>query len=1384
MPEERSEGASSKQESKKAPKKPGDTSGSRSPKLECLHLNKEDDNVSTSRNPSPLHLEPANPPDAVPSRPANGRHHDCKDRAPVNCAPFSVTEKLAQLIATCPPSKSSKNRARKQGSSALNGVVTKHAGSPATDGNVLPVLDPGKPPGTVSDSSEDKEKDPLPCKISSKALEKSNPRHPKEGPTHKLYVRKEAPSVQKEPDSDCSSAPQRSLTLVQKSIPDLQEKIHPVYCTSLDFRLGGVSDTSMAKSPFSAVGEGNLPSPVPATSVTSSSRSPNVNFAHSPHSLHLNPVLEFAECTNETCDEPPFVSENLPVNRGHQISQNKSESGFLHVLKSCEEITHSAHSETTRTHLPSGLPGRDKMLAPRIQPTNHKSEPSVVSFASLLRKQRLLKISGIAERTFGCIQNMTTVHQKKSLKKKKGKRPRWTKVVSKTAGQSSKDSTEQGNFKDDSYTKPLPDKEHLGKFLAKTSLMMDKNKSELSKPSSFNTEHSPSLGNNPKQTHKLYESHRTYTMLCRSRDFSVPLQPKRGKLRGQDMPHLDALPKKALKIPASKVISSPSKEDQGPPVLQPEVEIPSSKLRQTGQLFPKKRGRPSRQLAPPTLRIPPVLSVASAISSSAGSMSETVNDHHKKMGHFNNRHLGTYRDDSQGQSDHCSESVWQAVKKGNGQLVKTIIHKINRMKTIKRRKLVSQILSTSSSEQSDRGSVQSKLQGNVSTLAATFSSKLGQQINVSKKGTIYIGKRRGRKPKGSVECILSKNSTCLSSLNITRQRTAASSEGQTIQALMSPAPSILPSPVGSHLSGTNGALSPVRVDASFVEPSSVSYLHMHSRQSVAVQTLAMKKALRDTRQLSPPTLLPNSPSHMSESMKEATPSPISESHSDETIPSDSGIGTDNNSTSDRAEKFCGQKKRRHSFEHMPLMPPETSTVLGALKEKHKHKYKHRNHDFLGYDKIKRQKRKRKKKHPPLRSHQDPDFLAELEELITRLSEIRITHRSHHFIPRDLLPTIFRLNFNNFYSHQTFPLEPLHYIRKPNLKKKRGRPPKLREAMAEMPFVHSLGFPLSGTGFYPSYGMPYSPSPLTAAPIGLSYYGRYPPTIYPPPPSSFTTPLPPPSYMHTGHLLLNPAKYHKKKHKLLRQEAFLATSRTPLLSVSTYPSVPAEMAYSWMFEHKHRHRHKHRDHRLPDQSPLSVDPLTGGVNSSRTVLESLKRYKFGKDAMGDRYKHKDKHRCHLSCAHLPSSQWARRDSPETSSLSLGLQSPLQIDCSDSSPGRSLGGFTPNSEPASSDEHTNLFTSAIGNCRVTNNSLGRKPMSDTSALFTDTLSRSARKEQQVSSDKAPPSLSASQERTLRQSDGSNCSPSRRRTPTESPSPTVMGAHRRGVQGWERI
>ena len=170
------------------------------------------------------------------------------------------------------------------------------------------------------------------------------------------------------------------------------------------------------------------------------------------------------------------------------------------------------------------------------------------------------------------------------------------------------------------------------------------------------------------------------------------------------------------------------------------------------------------------------------------------------------------------------------------------------------------------------------------------------------------------------------------------------------------------------------------------------------------------------------------------------------------MPSDSGIGTDNNSTSDRGEKAgsgCGglgglgglgmahrmaggvlmpgvvgsmagvtagvgpRGRRRHASSALldrpspspsplgsgvspdprgtPPAPPSSSLV--SHKEKHKHKCKRRGHTCPGYEKLKRQKRKRKKKYLQLRSRrQDPDFLAELEDMTVRLSEVRIAHR--------------------------------------------------------------------------------------------------------------------------------------------------------------------------------------------------------------------------------------------------------------------------------------------------------------------------------------------------------------------------------------------------------
>ncbi|NXM30700.1 ASH1L methyltransferase, partial [Oxyruncus cristatus] len=1274
------------------------------------------------------------------------------------------------------------------------GLVNKDSGMLKAD-SLTPTSEPFKLPCNSNLSSLESHEtvDLLKENAASKPFEKHVMRQNKESILEKFSIRKEIAEVGKEMFNE---VPQDAYSSAEKGIYEASkhEKQPPVYCTSPDFRTGGASEVSTAKSPFSAVGEGNLPSPSPTVSVPTLSRSLSASSSQLPsNSLHLSSTAELLEGISDPVGKTPFSSDSiLGLSRtlSHPLGTD-----FKGADKDPSELK-ASYVETSRT---SPSTGKKPVLA--AETSIHATvTPSVVSFTSLFSSKQFLKIGAIAASDKSCqgAKNLSSTQQSKPLKKRKGRKPRWTKVVSRNTCRPPKGLELERSelFKNISYSALSSSNLEQAKFLKNigSSSFVEHEfvKHQLPKLNEASGQSLALLAETDKPTQKFYSAHKQPSSLCMSDDFLPDMyKPKRGRSKPKEMPELEGPPKRTLKIPASKVFSVQSKEEQEPPILQPEVEIPSLKQSLSGQPFPKKRGRPKRQIRSSIKTKPPILSVAPFVGTENSSKMGPESEQHRPGEFFERKDQLRGPEEVQSPSI-CSmsdlevDSDRKVAKRNNGQLMKTIIRKINKMKTLKRKKLLNQILS-STVEPNTKGKMQSKLHNTVSTLAATFSSKLGQQINVSKKGTIYIGKRRGRKPKAVLNGLLASGAASLTVLEKSAQQTPGTSLGQVLPHLLPPAgnPSeVLPSPVCSQSSAVSGGQSPVSSDAGFIEPSPVPYLHIHSRQGSVVQTLAMKKAAKGRRRLSPPTLLPNSPSHLSEltSLKEATPSPVSESHSDETIPSDSGIGTDNNSTSDRAEKFCGQKKKRHSFDHVSLLPPETSTVLSNLKEKHKHKCKRRSHDYLSYDKMKRQKRKRKKKYPQLRGRQDPDFLAELEELISRLSEIRITHRSHHFIPRDLLPTIFRINFNSFYTHPTFPLDPLHYIRKPDLKKKRGRPPKMREAMAEMPFMHSLSFPLSGTGFYPSYGMPYSPSPLAAAPIGLGYYGRYPPTLYPPPPSpSFTTPLPPPSYMHTGHLLLNPTKYHKKKHKLLRQEAFLTTSRTPLLSMSTYPSVPPEMAYGWMLEHKHRHRHKHREHRSSEQPQVSMDTIAANT-SSRTVLESLKRYRFGKEAVGERYKHKEKHRCHMSCPHLSPSkgllsrdeQWVRREPSESSSLALGLQTPLQIDCSESSPALSLGGFTPSSEPPSTEEHTNLFTSAIGSCRVPGSAgpAGRKKLPESPGLFSAQdapLSRPLRKEPSLEKALQPLSgaLPAQDKPSQRPSESTSCSPSRKRSTSESTS-----------------
>uniref|UniRef100_A0A4W3IK43 ASH1 like histone lysine methyltransferase n=1 Tax=Callorhinchus milii TaxID=7868 RepID=A0A4W3IK43_CALMI len=1294
----------------------------------------------------------------------NPRNSDPKEQGHVN-GEANLTEKSATLKSTCQISKSSRIKFRKQGAGNAM-VMSKDLGQPKTSHAVpisvnfiTPTYVDYKNVNLTEQEDPQSTKDVANNKSCGKTVLTQND---KDSVLEKSSVRQESGVHDAELCSEGISPP------IERSSPEMTEHTIPkvdkqptVYCTSSDHRTATSTDVYARRSTGSMVVERPLSAPSPAALLHRSS----AFLPSQSTSRHIDPdpVLETALLDGKPPLENQPISDSPPPNFGFKVNAQSANVGCMAAEHTIENRLEPPRLDNMKAfmQLAGGSHELGTASLPKLD-TRNSALTTVASFKSLLNNRSSHKpvpLKVAHQQLYRSHPSCTipnSAFQLKSINKRKGQRPRMKVVTSNTAATT---------FGESLVTPTIP--------------------SGLLKPVTYSTEHKPNADQvrtlkntgplpiffetkiikprlpkltkaciSPPLSQKL-ECGRQFISLqaCREEKPSKsgsqdsPLlsatsdihKPKRGRPKTNSMPQLEGPPHRTLKIPASKVFSVSSKtkgfvREKEPPILQPETQIVASKTFMASLPGKRRRGRPkklipvakspsSAVLSCPALCIPDGLSESKAEivqhrNTEASEVKEKgkLAEHVQKPTPTDHVELGADTDPRSG-------------KKEKRQLMKTFldkkfIKKINKMKTLKRKKLLNQILSSANGS-SNKGKVQSKLSNTVSTLTATFGSKLGQQINVSKKGTIYIGKKRGRKPKISLD-----GPYVTSTLTIDMKASQSASTttlGQMLpnfsQSTTANVPDGLPSPAYSQSSGVSGNQSPVSSDAGFIEPTPVPNLHLHVNKGNLMQTLAMKKVSKGRRKLSPPTLLPNSPSHLCEltSLKEATPSPISESHSEETIPSDSGIGTDNNSTSDRAEKFCSSRKRRYSFDHISVLPPESSVVLTGLKEKHKHKCKRRTHDYLSYDKLKRQKRKRKKKYLQLRSKQDPNFLVELEELLTRLSELRITHRSHHYIPRDILPSIFRINFGSFYTHPPFPFDPLHYVRKPELKKKRGRPPKMREAMAEVPFVHSMGFPLANSGFFPSYSMPYSPTPVSATPLGLGYFARYPPTLYPPPPPpppSLSNTMPPPSFMHAGHLLFNPNKYHKKKHRLLRPEAFLAGSRTSLLSMGTYASIPAEMAYSWMHEHKHKHRHKHREHRSSEQNPPSVDGLT--VNPSL-----LRRFTYGKEAMSERHKHKEKHRCHMPYTHLASpkgllcsrDQWTRRDSHEHSSISIGMQTPLQIDCTEELVG-SCPRYMPSSESSSSEEHTNLFTSAIGNCKASKltSGMGRRKLPESPGMLT--------------------------------------------------------------------
>lgn len=792
------------------------------------------------------------------------------------------------------------------------------------------------------------------------------------------------------------------------------------------------------------------------------------------------------------------------------------------------------------------------------------------------------------------------------LKKRKARRPSWTKLVHRAQRLDSQDVSSDSTH-DPSLSFPQLTK---ASFPAKTPVQQS-NESQLPPSSSSSSLSSAIKPPTPKQTHPATDPSPVASM------FPTNSVRKRGRPKSYSFSSEEPPPQLSPNDRAAEELPAGCDRVQKAPVLKPILQCAS-------QPSPRKRGRPPKRALPEVER-------------------EGALDHDERAKGF-----------------HPPE-------KGNRQL--KIRRLINEMKKRKKRMFHKAIMSGYVRKEGRGGeaadgktslrmckSIEATTVHTLSALSSSFGSKLGPQINVSKRGTIYMGKRRGRKPKSQ-----------------TASRNASSTQGSLFTGhseaslFSSHQPSHpFPSPSLTHSSGAQSPYS----EGSLTEPSS-SLLFSHHFSLPSPTSSCTSPRPPSSSSLSPfvkkscpcqgrhqfpfhqstcklscatPPLhpAPGSPSHL----KEATPSPRSESHSDEMLPSDSGIGTDNNSVSERGEMRGGRGMLRFGpgsgvtlgAQRLPPSPVSSpsshtsrhSNAISNLNSGHRHR--RRDYDCpssctclcpcpghkcalpnyapcLGHNALKRQKNKHKKKHQQLLM-QDPEFLAELDDLVAQFSDVHIGRRSwartglrpdfdksaaggrRHNSPsssHSLRSNIFRINLNGFYSPHPSSFSsspsftpqsfyPCHCNRKLD-RRHCGCPSKFQETIDNM-------------GYYSSY---------PPAPPGLYHHL---PSSYPlPPPHQYALHQP-----HHAHFLLNPARFHRRRSRLLREGALGGEVEGGLGAGSKGGGglgFTSSLSCGWgRSEHKHKHRHRHFEQNMDDEEEedgMEREVLTPSKTRSRFIL---------------------------------------------------------------------------------------------------------------------------------------------------------------------------------------
>lgn len=488
----------------------------------------------------------------------------------------------------------------------------------------------------------------------------------------------------------------------------------------------------------------------------------------------------------------------------------------------------------------------------------------------------------------------------------------------------------------------------------------------------------------------------------------------------------------------------------------------------------------------------------------------------------------------------------QKCKKSKRVIMKTIIGKINKMKVKRKDQVLTQILLGQKQCDSqdhfhegterDAASPDSPATHSLSSLVSSFGGKLGSQINVSKRGTIYMGKRRGRKPK----CQTTSSTSYQSSPQMFPDNLQFPPKSPFVQ------PSL--DIQSTHLSGSSGTLKNIALPTSSGRSSQINF---------------------------------NSPKIKATSFKQLSEN--SQAHCEIPLMCNSGEGMNDNSTSASAtgsvftmsgvpgsNSFQGRQKTLSSLPserlfsaHLPLgsgRPQESNPSLTLTdQEAHKFKCHRKGHHCLSREKLRRHKYKCKKKYMQLRAKcQDPEFLADIDDLVVRLSKIRIVQRITRTKPGDDNTAIgrknvkgkcqsydlqclqekvhpsamFQINLSGYYSpHSALQCEPLHYVRMANMRRKHGSSSEPNEQIVtHFPLMHKLGYPYPGGGYiHPSYKVPF-----TTTSLGFGLCRGY-------PSGTALYPLPfPPSYLqhYSKNPIISPSKFHKKRTKFPRQDSAL------------------------------------------------------------------------------------------------------------------------------------------------------------------------------------------------------------------------------------------------------